>query len=57
MAVTHDDAGRRTSLTLPNGVVVNYSYDGASQLSGMTYQAGSTVLGCGFLLKPITIPA
>jgi YD repeat-containing protein len=40
-----DDANRRTSLTLPNGLVTEYSYDAASRLTGLTYKNGSTVLG------------
>jgi YD repeat-containing protein len=31
------NANRRRSLTLPNNVVTNYSYDAASQLIGLTY--------------------
>jgi YD repeat-containing protein len=33
--------GRRTSTTLPNGVAMNYSYDAASELTGITYMLGS----------------
>jgi RHS repeat-associated protein len=36
----YDADNRRTSLTLPNGVVAQYSYDAASQLSGIVYQGG-----------------
>ncbi len=32
-------------MTLPNGVVVGYSYDTASQLTGMNYSLGPTPLG------------
>ena len=43
---TYDAAGRRTSLTLPNGVLVEYAYDTASRLTSITYkQNGTTVLG------------
>jgi len=42
---SYDVDNRRTSLTLPNGVVTTYSYDTASQLTGMTYANGSTALG------------
>jgi YD repeat-containing protein len=42
---SYDADNRRTSLTLPNGVVTTYSYDTASQLTGMTYTNGSTALG------------
>ena len=39
-------AGQRTSLTLPNGVLVEYGYDAASRLTSITYkQNGTTVLG------------
>ena len=42
---TYDDANRRASMTLPNGTVVEYGYDAASQLTGLTYKNGATVLG------------
>jgi YD repeat-containing protein len=43
---TYDAAGRRTSVTLPNGVLVEYAYDNASRLTEITYkQNGTTVLG------------
>jgi YD repeat-containing protein len=32
-------------LTLPNGIVVNYGYDQASQLTGLTYSLAGNVLG------------
>jgi YD repeat-containing protein len=38
----YDDAGRRTKLTLPNGVNVLYAYNSASQLTNITYQAAVT---------------
>jgi RHS repeat-associated protein len=41
----YDSAGRRTRLTLPNGVSTEYAYDAASRLTGLTYKRGSTVLG------------
>jgi RHS repeat-associated protein len=37
----YDSNGRRTSMTLPNGVVASLSYDAASQLTQMVYQGGS----------------
>lgn len=40
-----DGDGRRTSTTLPNGVAMNYSYDAASELTGITYTLGSSTLG------------
>ena len=45
VAFTYDAGNRRTSMTLPNGVVASYAYDQASELVGITYQAGTTVLG------------
>src|SRR5207244_8245908 len=41
----YDNAGRRTSLTLPNGVTVNYTYDAGSELTGITYQTSASTLG------------
>jgi RHS repeat-associated protein len=41
----YDIASRRTSMTLPNGVATTYSYDTASELTGLTYKLGSTTLG------------
>jgi YD repeat-containing protein len=35
----------RKSLSLPNGIVVFYGYDAASQLVSLTYKKGSTTLG------------
>src|SRR5260370_42427872 len=35
----------KTSLTLPNGVSLNYGFDAASQLTGITYKNGSTTIG------------
>jgi RHS repeat-associated protein len=43
--LAYDTASRRTSLTLPNGVVVSYSYDTGSDLTGINYQAGLNTLG------------
>jgi len=42
---TYDNGSRRATLTLPNGVVMTYSYDQASELSGITYKVGTTTLG------------
>src|SRR5207247_4602084 len=44
-AFTCDPAGRRSTLTLPNGITTSYSYDNASQLTGLSYQLGATELG------------
>ena len=41
----YDNDSRRTSLTLPNGVALNYGYDAASQLTGITYMLGTNTLG------------
>src|ERR1051326_3921984 len=38
-------AGRRATVTLPNSVVKEYSYDAASQLTSLTYRYGSTTIG------------
>jgi YD repeat-containing protein len=38
-------AGRRTRLTLPNGVSTEYTYDAASRLTGLTYKHGAMVVG------------
>src|SRR5712691_13207091 len=35
----------QTSLTLPNGVSMNYGYDAASQLASITYKNGATTIG------------
>ena len=44
-AITVTGDGRRKATTLPNGVVMNYSYDAASQLTGISYTQGGTTLG------------
>jgi RHS repeat-associated protein len=41
----YDNANRRTTLTLPNGVTVSYSYDKDSRVSLLNYGMGSTQLG------------
>jgi RHS repeat-associated protein len=41
----YDNANRRTTLTLPNGIVVEYGYDNANELTGLTYKNGGTTLG------------
>jgi YD repeat-containing protein len=45
VTLIHDNAGRRTSLTLPNGTSARYTYDSASHLVGLTYQNVSGPLG------------
>ena len=32
-------------MTLPNGIGVGYTYDSASELTGLTYSLNSTILG------------
>src|SRR6266568_3838841 len=41
----YDNDSRRTSLTLPNNVTLNYGYDALSQLTGVTYMLGTNTLG------------
>lgn len=41
----YDAAGQRTSLTLPNDILVEYGYDAASRVTGITYRQGANVLG------------
>ncbi|HYL86517.1 MAG TPA: RHS repeat-associated core domain-containing protein, partial [Candidatus Angelobacter sp.] len=45
VTIVPDSDGRRQSVTLPNGVAMNYGYDAASQLTGITYMLGSNTLG------------
>jgi RHS repeat-associated protein len=45
VGLSYDPAGRRTTLTLPNGAAVTYSYDNASQLTGITYQVSGSTSG------------
>jgi RHS repeat-associated protein len=44
-AIGYDGAGRRSTLTLPDGVVQTYGYDNANQLSSIGYARGATTLG------------
>jgi YD repeat-containing protein len=39
------DANRRTQVALRNGVTMDYAYDGAGQLTGITYRNGAGPLG------------
>jgi RHS repeat-associated protein len=41
----YDNANRRSTLTLPNGVEMSYGYDNGSELTGITYTNGGTTLG------------
>ena len=43
--IGYDNANRRTSLTLPNGVAVTYAYNNANELTGLTYKKGAVTLG------------
>jgi RHS repeat-associated protein len=45
VSLTRDAAGRRQTLTLPNGIAVTYGYDAASQLTSLGYQQNSSPLG------------
>ena len=45
VSFAYDEIGRRTSLTLPNGVVTEYGYDLVSHLTSLTYKHGGNVLG------------
>jgi RHS repeat-associated protein len=45
VTLAYDNADRRTSLTLPNGIVVEYAYDDDSRLTGLTYTQGMSTLG------------
>jgi len=44
-SLAYDGAGRPRTVTLPDGIVETYSYDDASELTGITYTSGSTTLG------------
>ena len=43
--LTYDQAGRRTSLTLPNGIDAAYGYDVGGELTSLTYSLSGTSLG------------
>jgi RHS repeat-associated protein len=45
VTIAYDNAGRRTSLTLPNGIVTEYTYDDDSRLTTLTYKDGGTPIG------------
>ena len=44
-SIGYDAAARRSSLTLPNGVTVNYTYDNDSRITQLAYSANSVSLG------------
>src|SRR5207249_3323920 len=45
VGLAYDPANRRTSLTLPNGTTMQYTYDSDSRLTGIAYSLGSNSLG------------
>lgn len=45
VSMTYDSAGRRSSLTLPNGIAVESTYYDDSQLAGLTYKLSGTTIG------------
>jgi len=45
VAFTYDDADRRITMSLPNGIVAYYTYDTASRLKTLTYKRGTTLIG------------
>jgi RHS repeat-associated protein len=45
VSFSYDDGDRLVAKTLENGVVTEYAYDQASQLTGITYRLGTSVLG------------
>jgi YD repeat-containing protein len=52
----YDDADRRTSLTLPNGIVVEYGYDDDSRLTAIIYKDEGTPIGDLTHRSPIRPP-
>jgi RHS repeat-associated protein len=45
VALAYDDASRRTSLTLPNGITAAYGYDAASRLTSIAYSRSGSPMG------------
>jgi YD repeat-containing protein len=45
VGLTYDGAGRRATLTLPNGVAVEYGYNRSSQVTSLKYKKDATLLG------------
>jgi RHS repeat-associated protein len=43
--LVYDNANRRSTLTLPNGLLLKYGYDNDSRVTSMSYQFGSNPLG------------
>ena len=44
VTLAYDDAGRRTSLTYPNGVVTSYGYDNANRVLSITHVKAPTTI-------------
>ncbi len=45
VAMSYDKAGRLSATTLPDGITETYTYDPASQITGIAYAHGSTTVG------------
>jgi RHS repeat-associated protein len=45
VGMSYDDANRRSTLTMPNGIVTEYGYDDGNQVTSITYRHGATTLG------------
>ncbi len=45
VSLAYDNANRRAALTLPNGIVLAYSYDHDSRVTGMTWTLGTNEVG------------
>jgi RHS repeat-associated protein len=43
--IGYDNANRRSTLTLTNGIVLTYGYDNDSRINSMSYQLGTTMVG------------
>jgi RHS repeat-associated protein len=43
--IGYDNANRRNSLTLPNGIVLTYGYDTDSRINSMSYAVGTASVG------------
>jgi RHS repeat-associated protein len=43
--IGYDNANQRSTLTLPNGIVLTYGYDNDSRINSMSYQVGTTSVG------------
>jgi RHS repeat-associated protein len=45
VSLTYDDANRRSTLTLPNGILATYGYDNANQLTSLAYTLNGNPVG------------